>query len=109
MNKITVNNTIMARNTSLEHQLQLAESLKSYLHGFQERLGEVAQNYKSKCNQLYDAGMIDEVHKDFEQNYMQATIRKTAVVVEQINEADIPFVEKFIADLEETLAKHRSN
>jgi hypothetical protein len=96
----TINHTIMARNTSFEHQLELAESLKSYLHGFQERLGDVAQNYKNKCNQLYEAGMMDEFHKDFEQNYMQATIQKIAAVVEQINEADIPFIEKFIDYLE---------
>jgi hypothetical protein len=99
-NKITINNTIMARNTSFEHQLQLAEGLKGYLHGFQERLGDVAQNYKNKCNQLYEAGMMDEFHKDFEQNYMQATIQKIANVVEQINECDIPFIEKFIEYLE---------
>ncbi|GHV28019.1 hypothetical protein FACS1894176_10360 [Bacteroidia bacterium] len=99
-NKITINNTIMARQVSKTHQLELAESLKSYLHGFQERLGDVAQNYKNKCNQLYEAGMMDEFHKKFEQEYMQETIQKIAAVVEQINDSDIPFIEEYIDLLE---------
>jgi type I site-specific restriction endonuclease len=105
-NKITINNTVMARQTSFSHQIELAEELRKYLHGFQERLGDVAQNYKNKCNDLFEAGMMDETFEDFEQNYMQETISKVANVVEQINERDIPFIEKYIADLEELRSKH---
>ena len=100
-NTITINSTVMARQTSFSHQIELAEDLKKYLHGFQERLGDVAQNYKNKCNDLFEAGMMDETFKDFEQNYMQETIQKIANVVEQINERDIPFIEKYIDYLEQ--------
>ena len=100
-NNITINNTIMARQTSFSHQIELAEDLKKYLHGFQERLGSVAQNYKDKCNNLYEGGMMEETFKDFEQNYMQETIQKIANVVVQINERDIPFIEKYIDYLEQ--------
>jgi hypothetical protein len=90
----------MARQTSYSYQIELAESLKSYLHGFQERLGAVAQNYSNKCNEMYEAGMMDETHEDFIQNYMDETVRKIQELVELINEADIPFVEKYIDYLE---------
>jgi hypothetical protein len=95
----------MARQTSFSHQIELAENLKNYLHGFQERLGDVAQNYKNKCNDLFEAGMMDETFKDFEQNYMQETIQKIANVVTQINERDIPFIEKYIDYLEQNPSK----
>ena len=97
----------MARQTSFEHQIELAESLKSYLHGFQERLGEVAKNYKNKSNELYEAGMMDEMHHDFEQNYMHETIISIAKVVDRINDCDIPFVEKYIDELENLMESHR--
>jgi hypothetical protein len=102
-NNILINkkSEIMARQTSISYQLELAEDLKRYLHGFQDRLDAVAQNYKNKCNDMYEAGMIDEIYEDFEQNYMEVTIQKIANLVEQINECDIPFVEKFINNLEE--------
>ena len=109
--QITDNNNLnfstMARQTSFEHQIELAESLKSYLHGFQERLGEVAKNYKNKSKELYEAGMMDEMHHDFEQNYMHETIISIAKVVERINDCDIPFVEKYIDELENLMESHR--
>ena len=100
-NKTIINNTIMARQTSFSHQIELAEELKRYLHGFQERLGVAAQNYQSKCNNLYEAGMMDEKHQDLE-GYMHATINGIKNVVQQINEADIPFIERYIKYLEES-------
>ena len=104
-NKITINSTIMARQTSYEFQIELAEELKKYLHGFQERLGNVAQNYQKKSHDLYEAGMMDEFHQKFEQDYVQETIRKIANVVEQINERDIPFIVKYINHLEQNPSK----
>jgi Asp-tRNA(Asn)/Glu-tRNA(Gln) amidotransferase C subunit len=44
--------------------------------------------------------MMDEFYKKFEQECMQETIQKIANVVEQINECDIPRIEKFIGYLE---------
>lgn len=104
-NKIIINNTKMARQTSFSHQIELAERLKSYLHGFQERLGDVAQNYKNKCNDLFEAGMMEETFHDFEMNYMHETISKIADVITQVNENDIPFIERFIAYLEQNPSK----
>lgn len=104
--KININSGIMARKTSFEHQIELAESLKAYLHGFQERLGYVAKNYRDKCNDLYEAGMMDETYADFEQNYMRETVIKIASVVERINDCDIPFVERYIGELEQMRSNH---
>lgn len=101
-----LNFNVMARKTSFEHQIELAESLKAYLHGFQERLGAVAKNYESKCDELYEAGMMDETHHDFEQNYMRETIISISKVVERINDCDIPFVERYIDELENLRESH---
>lgn len=104
-NKTIINNTKMARQTSYSYQIELAERLKSYLHGLQERLGDVALNYKNKCNDLFDAGMMEETFHDFEMNYMQETISKIADIITQINENDIPFIERYIAFLEQNPSK----
>ena len=100
---ITINTTIMARQTSFAYQLELAEDLKAYLLRLQENLAAAAQKYTAKSNSLYEAGMMDEKHKILEE-YMFETVNRIKGIVEQINEADIPFVERYIAYLEESLS-----
>ena len=99
-NNNNLNSTGMARQTSFSYQIELAEGLKSYLHNFQDRLGAVAQNYRDKGNQLHDAGMMDEKFDTFTQNYLEVTISKIQELINQINECDIPFVERYIDYLE---------
>jgi len=99
-NNNNLNSTSMARQTSFSYQIELAEGLKSYLHGFQDRLGAVAQNYQAKGNELHDAQMMDETFEDFAQNYIASTVQKIQELINQINECDIPFVEKYIDYLE---------
>ena len=99
-NKITINTTVMARQTSFEHQIELAEDLKSYLIRLQEHLANAAQKYHDKADSLYEAGMMDEKHKVLEE-YMFETSSRIKGVVEQINESDIPFVNSWISYLEE--------
>ena len=96
------------RATSLDYQIQLAEELRRYLHGFQDRLGYVAQSYRSYSDKLYEAGMLDEPHRNFSENYMEVTVQKIGSLVEQINECDIPFVERYIAELEEMQGRYRA-
>ena len=100
INSNNKNSTSMARQTSFSYQIELAEGLKSYLHGFQDRLGAAAQNYQSKGNELHDANMMDETFEDFAQNYIEVTVQKIQELINQINECDIPFVEKYIDYLE---------
>ena len=73
--KFKLNSNNMAnRQTSFSHQIELLESLKSYLHGFQERLAIVAEKYEKQVNDLYDAGgMMDETFNDFHDNYVEIT------------------------------------
>lgn len=98
-NKITVNTTIMARQTSFQHQIELAEDLKAYLVRLQENLANAAQKYHDKTNSLYEAGMMDEKHQVLEE-YMFETASRIKSIVEQINESDIPFVDSWINYLE---------
>lgn len=100
-NKITINTTIMARQTSFSHQIELAEELKAYLLRLQENLGNAAQKYINKSNSLYEAGMMDEKHQVLEE-YVFETVSRIKSIVEQINESDIPFVEKYIKYLEDS-------
>lgn len=100
-NKITINTTIMARQTSFSHQIELAEDLKAYLLRLQDNLGNAAQKYINKSNSLYEAGMMDEKHQVLEE-YVFETVNRIKSIVEQINEADIPFVEKYIKYLEDS-------
>lgn len=100
-NKTTINNTIMARQTSFSHQIELAEDLKSYLLRLQDNLDDAAQKYIKKSNSLYEAGMMDEKHQVLEE-YMYETVGRIKSIVEQINESDIPFVERLISYLEES-------
>ena len=88
---------------AIGNQIELAEDLKRYLHGFQERLRLAAQSYQQKSNTLYEAGMFDEFQMKFEQ-YVQQTTRLIANVVEHINESDIPFIERYKAKLEDTMS-----
>ena len=106
--KTIINNINMARQTSYQTQIELASDLKRYLHGFQERLAEVAKNYQAKSHDLYEAGMMDETHKDFEENYVRETVAHIAGVVELINERDIPFVQKYIEKMEELREQYGS-
>lgn len=100
-NKITINTTIMARQTSFQHQIELAEDLKAYLVRLQENLANAAQKYHDKTNSLYEAGMMDEKHQVLEE-YMFETASRIKSIVEQINESDIPFVDSWINYLEES-------
>lgn len=100
-NKITINTTIMARQTSFQHQIELAEDLKAYLIRLQENLVNAAKKYHDKTNSLYDAGMMDEKHQVLEE-YMFETVSRIKSIVEQINESDIPFVDSWINYLEDS-------
>jgi len=86
---------------SPENQVLLAENLKRYLCGLQERLNHSAQSYQQKCNVLCETGMMEETLQKFEQEYVQQTIKLIAQLVEHINNFDIPFVEKYIAKFEQ--------
>ena len=88
---------------SLENHVKLAEDLKMYLREFQERLTHTAQSYKHKCNVLCAAGMMEETCQKFEQQYAQQTIRLIVQAAEYINDCDIPFVERYIAKMEQSV------
>ena len=85
---------------SYKQEIALADDLKKYLNDLQERLNFVSMNYWSKSNDLSQAGMMDEVYSKFVEEFVSETTRKIKEVVTQINECDIPYIEKYIAYLE---------
>jgi len=89
--------TNMSKQTSFAYQIELMEALKSYLDKFQDRLGAVAQNYENRVNDLYESGgMMHETYEDFYTNYLEVTKSKIQDLIDQINDEDIPFVERQI-------------
>jgi hypothetical protein len=97
-------NTNMSGQTNYNYQIELLESLKSYLNGFQERLGAVGESYEKKVQELYDGGgMMEETFKTFYENYLEITKSKIQNLIDQINDSDIPFVEQQIENIESIL------
>jgi hypothetical protein len=91
----------MSKQTSYAYQIELMEALKSYLDKFQDRLGAVAQNYENRVNDLYESGgMMHETYEDFHTNYLEVTKSKIQDLIDQINDEDIPFVERQIDHLD---------
>lgn len=96
----------MPRITSYHAQLELAEELKKYLNGLQERLDVVIRHFEQEAGKLYDAGMMDETFNDFVNNYMNETNNKIRSVIDIVNGRDIPFVDDYIGRLEELIARY---
>jgi hypothetical protein len=95
-----ISTSMAKRNSqhSFAFQIELAEDLKRYLHGFQDRLGVIAENYKTKYENLGNV-MMEEFHEQFSENY-EDSIKIISDLVDQINDNDIPYVEKYIDYLE---------
>jgi hypothetical protein len=98
-NNINLNSRNMAQGQlSFAYQIELAEDLKRYLHGFQEKLGAIANHYKNKYENLGNV-MMAEYHEEFSENF-ENTIQIISNLIDQINDNDIPHVEKYIDNLE---------
>ncbi|KOR31027.1 hypothetical protein TI04_02940 [Achromatium sp. WMS2] len=89
---------------TLAHQIELLNSLKQYLRGFQERLQGVANNYQTKVGELHGAGMMDEVYRSIEQELV-GTQSFIATLIERIEHSDIARIERNIRSLEEAIAR----
>jgi len=90
----------MSKQTSFDYQIQLLVELKNYLNNLQDRLNHVSMQYWSKSNDISQAGMFEETYSKFVQEYVYDTNQKLKDIVNQINERDIPFIEKQISFLE---------
>ena len=101
MNK-SVDNQVLSRQ-SFENQIRLAEDLKKFLHELQERLRLAAQSYQQKCHTLYELGMMEEALNELLLEYMPSTTEQIVNIVAQINECDVPFIERYIAEFEQFL------
>jgi hypothetical protein len=94
-------NTNMANSGNIEFQIELAEQLKKYLQGFQERLNHTIQHYENRYNGFGNV-MIENFHSKFEENFEET---KSAInaLIERINDEDIPTIDEYIEKLENLL------
>jgi archaellum component FlaC len=93
------------RDVSLDYQIELLEKMKSYLNGFQERLGAVGQTYKNQADEFYEMKGLDDIYEHFYPNYVEVTLQKIQDLINQINEQDINYIENQISNLEETMER----
>jgi len=83
-------------SNSIEHQIQLAESLKKSLIQIQQELFHVSNQYLNKCHEIAQEGMLSEKYQTFVNEYAGETSSAIKKVVEQIHERDIPYLEAHI-------------
>ena len=101
-------NKVLARQ-SFENQIRLAEDLKKFLYELQERLSLAAQSYQQKCNTLYELGMMEETLNELLLEYMPSTTEQIMNIVAKINECDIPFIRRYIAEFDQFLPPIRDD
>lgn len=93
----------MANANAFAGQIELLQNLRQYLLDFQERLDMVSQKYASKLEALHEAGLMDEIHRDFVEEQLEPTRAMIRHLINHIGYNDIPEVEKLISRLEEWL------
>lgn len=94
---------IVGNANAFAGQIELLQNLRQYLLDFQERLDMVSKKYASKLEELHDAGLMDEIHRDFLEEQLEPTRNTIRHLINHIGYNDIPEVEKLISRLEEWL------
>lgn len=93
----------MSNATSFAHQIELLTQLKNYLQTFQERLDSVSKSYQNQLANLHDAGLMDEIARDYSNEELAMTKQKINDLISHIEGNDIPKVDKIIRYLEQGL------
>ena len=88
---------------AFSHQIELMQNLQQFLSTFQDRLLQVATSYQNQVDKLHDAGLMDEIHRDFSNQEMAETCAAIKQLVDRIGNSDIPHAQKIIAYLEQGL------
>lgn len=88
---------------AFSHQIELMQNLQQFLFLFQDRLLQVSASYQQQVDKLHDAGLMDEIHRDFSQQEMAETCAAIKQLVDRIGNSDIPHAQKIIAYLEQGL------
>ena len=88
---------------AFSHQIELMQNLQQFLSTFQDRLLQVATSYQNQVDKLHDAGLMDEIHRDFSNQEMAETCAAIKQLVDRIGNSDIPHAQQIIAYLEQGL------
>lgn len=94
---------------SIQQQVaQLKELLKFTIH-FKDELNLKLAAYDSKVQQLYNSGVPIEFKNNFEANNHQPTKKQIKIIVETMEQRDMPFLKQQIQSLEQALDVARRN
>ncbi len=104
LSNITSQGNLMSTNNGggqprFDIQLEMLQHLKQYLQAFQEKLHTQSMFYQKKVDELAGDGIILDIHQKIEVE-MQQTRQNLANVIAQIEQSDLPEVNKWIAYLE---------
>ncbi len=93
----------------IEMQLEALGLLKNFIHEFEEELKERMSNYNDKVLALRQAGLPDEVSSNYDSNYCIPTQQNIHNIIESMEQRDIPYITKLIADFEQAAENARIN
>lgn len=106
------NNFQNSNNMSLQRielQLDALHQLKGFIHEFEEELKTRMSNYNDRVYALRQAGLPDEVSSNYDANYCIPTNSKIFQIIESMEQRDIPYISKLIADFEQAAENARLN
>lgn len=93
----------MSESNSYARQIELMSHLRESLIACQEEILDMSRQYQKALDYVYDAGMMEETYKDFDDNIIPATRDMINNLSNHIRDNDIPAVDREIAFLEQKL------
>lgn len=110
--KTISNNNFNSTNMSLqriEMQLDALNQLKSFIAEFERELTERMSNYNDRVYALRQAGLPEEVSDNYDKNYCMPIQTKIHQIIESMEQRDLPYISKLIADFEQAAENARLN
>lgn len=84
----------MANKTSYVYQKELLIKLREQLLLFKDDLVNTSSNYQTVIENLHDkGGLMDEIHEEYNMNYLQPIIETVNGIVSRIETEDISFID----------------
>jgi hypothetical protein len=94
---------------SIDHQIQKLKELLRFTIEFKDALNSKIGEYDNKVQQLYSSGVPVEFRNNFEANNHQPTKKQIRIIVETMEQRDMPFLKQQIQSLEQALEIARRN
>ena len=94
---------------SINQQIIQLKELLRFTNQFKNDLNQRISSYSNKVQQLYNSGVPVEFKNNFEANNHQPTKKQIKMIVETMEQRDMPFLKQQIEILERALEVARRN